>query len=127
MIVNEEFGNRIRKERISQGLNQVELANKAGISRTYLSQIERGESANLSWQVRKSLADALGVPVEKPSIPFEELNDLPPGLEQFARERNLPEEDIKMLARLEYRGKKPDTTEQWRILYGLIKSVISGE
>lgn len=122
-----DFGSRIRKGRLSQNLSQTDLAKKAGISRTYLSQIERGESANLSWQVRKSLSEVLGIPIEADPAVSERLEDLPPGLSQFAQDRNLPEADIQMLARLEYRGKKPNTPEQWRLLYGLIKSVIGGE
>lgn len=126
-MIDETFAIKVRQERILQNLSQSELAKRAGISRTYLSQIERGESINLSWQVRKSLADELGIPVEQSSTNTEGLNNLPEGLEQFASEKHLPEADIAMLARLEYRGRKPTTPEQWKILYGLIKSVIGEE
>lgn len=40
--VEEILGNEIKELRLKNGLSQVELAKKAGISRTYLSQIENG-------------------------------------------------------------------------------------
>ncbi len=44
------------------GISQSELADRAGISRNYVSLIERGEASNLSLNVLHNLAAALGVP-----------------------------------------------------------------
>lgn len=38
-----EFGNRVRAIRESQGLSQEELADRAGLHRTYIGMIERAE------------------------------------------------------------------------------------
>ncbi|MBK8129252.1 MAG: helix-turn-helix transcriptional regulator [bacterium] len=55
----------MREKRQLEGRSQADLAREVGISRNYLSQIERGEAVNLSWQVKKKLADTLGISVEK--------------------------------------------------------------
>ncbi|MCX5962478.1 MAG: hypothetical protein NT070_04825 [Cyanobacteria bacterium] len=67
------------------------------ISRTYLSQIECGEATNLSWKVRQNLC---------------------------ATRLNLPPDDVQMLANLKYRGKQPDTSEKWEMLYDVIKMTV---
>jgi transcriptional regulator with XRE-family HTH domain len=48
--------------RLFRNISQTELANKAGVSCTGLSNIERGLSSGK--QIRRKLACALGVPAE---------------------------------------------------------------
>lgn len=55
------FGERIRTLRQDQGLSQERLADLAGVHRTYLSSLERGER-NVSLDNIYALARALGVP-----------------------------------------------------------------
>jgi len=38
-----KFGKKVREERTKLGLSQEELANRAGVHRTYIGMIERGE------------------------------------------------------------------------------------
>lgn len=59
--VLKEFGIRVRAVRLERGLSQEQLATLAGIDRTYIGGIERGErNAGIKniWRI----ADALGVP-----------------------------------------------------------------
>ncbi len=116
----DNFGKLVRDRRKQEKLNQEELAQAVGISRNYLSQIERGEATNLSWQVRKALAASLGL---DPGAQGPESGDpsLPEGLEEFARRVKLPPDDVKMLAGLRYRGKQPTTPDKWELLYNVIK------
>ena len=58
--IEKKFGNRVRKLRLKEGLSQEELAFKAGVHRTYLGSIERGER-NPSLKNISALAQALGV------------------------------------------------------------------
>ena len=125
--MEEDFGQRVREKRQLEGRSQADLAGEVGISRNYLSQIERGEAVNLSWQVKKKLADTLGISVEKTLNESAVLDNLPPGLKEFATDKGLPETDILMLARLEYRGQQPKTPDQWKVLYNIIKTVILDE
>ena len=115
------FGQKVRDRRAEEGWSQEELARKAGISRNYLSQIERGVATNLSWQVVERLVTVLGL---RSWEAFEEQwsqRNLPPGLTEFARETNLPADDVEMLAQIRYRGKRPNTPEEWQLLYKAIR------
>jgi transcriptional regulator with XRE-family HTH domain len=56
----ETFGHRVREHRLSAGLSQEELAQAAGIHRTYVSSLERGQR-NVSLDNIIALARALKV------------------------------------------------------------------
>lgn len=116
----EEIGRRIRERRRQEGLSQEGLADRVGISRNYLSQIERGQATNLSWQVMGRLTSALGLMEEQQSNVGQELKNLSPSLVEFIKEVNLPPDDIQMLANLYYRGRQPTTKEKWKLLYNVI-------
>jgi transcriptional regulator with XRE-family HTH domain len=115
-----DFGKQVRQRRKKEGMNQKELAAEAGISRTYLSEIERGEAQNISFRVVEKLEEVLGLG---------ELSsgELPPGLQEFADEEDLPPGDIKALSSVELRGKRPQTKQEWRVLYNLIRSYLESK
>lgn len=54
-----EFGNRVRSVRQNLGLSQEDLAHRAGLDRTYVGSVERGER-NVSLDNIHRLARALG-------------------------------------------------------------------
>ncbi len=56
----EKFGQKIREERLKQGLSQEELAAKAGVHRTYIGMIERAEK-NITLENIERLALALKI------------------------------------------------------------------
>lgn len=64
-----ELGRRIRELRRSKGLTQVEVAESADLSQSYLSRIEQGQLVNPTSDSVARLADALGVPVALLYIP----------------------------------------------------------
>ncbi|MDC6467596.1 helix-turn-helix transcriptional regulator [Flavobacteriaceae bacterium] len=63
MDIRQKFGIKIKQLRTEKGLSQEKLALNAGLDRTYLPSIEKGER-NVSLEVIKKLALALNV---KPS------------------------------------------------------------
>lgn len=60
----EKFGKKLREERLNQGLSQEELASRAGVHRTYIGMIERGEK-NITLGSIEKIAKALKL---KPSV-----------------------------------------------------------
>ncbi len=60
--IRERFGDAVRDRREVLGMTQEDLAEKAGIHRTYVSDIERG-SRNVSLINIERLAIALTIPV----------------------------------------------------------------
>ncbi|KWT84938.1 helix-turn-helix domain-containing protein [Candidatus Magnetominusculus xianensis] len=54
----ERFGQRVREERIKQGLSQEQLAELSGVHRTYIGMIERAEK-NITLENIEKVADAL--------------------------------------------------------------------
>lgn len=62
--IRERFGDAVRTRREQLGLTQEDLADKAGIHRTYLSDIERG-SRNLSLINIERVASALDLPLSE--------------------------------------------------------------
>lgn len=63
-----KFGQKVRSERLSLGLSQEELALIAGVHRTYIGMIERGEK-NITLINIEKIAKAL-------SLTISELTDL---------------------------------------------------
>ncbi|WP_066382269.1 MULTISPECIES: helix-turn-helix domain-containing protein [unclassified Anabaena] len=58
-----KFGQRVRDERLKQGLSQEGLAEKAGLHRTYIGMIERAEK-NITLINIEKIAQALEITIE---------------------------------------------------------------
>ncbi len=58
--VQRHIGERIRELRMAAGYSQEVFAERAGLNRTHMSDIERGE-ANMTLQTLKVIADTLKV------------------------------------------------------------------
>lgn len=124
---------RIRAFMAGRGMNQSELAEAARVNAGYLSQLLHGTKDNPSVEVLGRLAAALGVQCadllgeERSPVGAEER--LPRGLRGFADEMRargqpIPEEDIRMLVGIRYRGRQPRTPEDWALLYDFIKRLV---
>lgn len=59
-----KFGQKVREERLKQGLSQEELAAKAGVHRTYIGMIERAEK-NITLINIEKISEALNINISK--------------------------------------------------------------
>ena len=58
------FGDAVRSHRLALGLSQEDLASRAGVHRTYVGMIERGEK-NITLRNIEKVAGALRIPIHK--------------------------------------------------------------
>ncbi len=59
-LKHNSFGQAVRNKRISAGLTQEELADRAGLDRSYMGGVERGDR-NPSLSVIEKIAEGLGI------------------------------------------------------------------
>lgn len=119
----QELGHQVQAKRKEKNLSQTELGELAGVSRNYISLIERGEANNISMNVINQLAVALGA---SPAELTGEISliTIPPSLREFGIQKNLSYEVVDKLARIPRRGKEPKSTEEWEALYQAINRFI---
>jgi transcriptional regulator with XRE-family HTH domain len=118
-------GQNVRRFREERGLKLTELADRAKVSKGYLSILESGQtSSRPSGETLYALAKALGVTMSdllgRPLL-VDVPQDVPAELAEFAKERGLPESDIAMLAGIQFRGERPKTKDRWAYIYDAIR------
>jgi len=59
-----KFGEKVREERLRQGLSQEDLASRAGVHRTYIGMIERAEK-NITLENIEKISVALNLSIDK--------------------------------------------------------------
>jgi len=119
------LADQVFNHRRTLGISQGELAERAGISRNYVSLIERGEASNLSINVLNHLAAALSVTTAELTGEAPEAHTLiPPALRDFALQSGLSFETVDRLARIPRRGAEPRNAEEWAVLYTAIKQYL---
>lgn len=120
-----ELAQQVFNRRRQMKISQTELAKMAGISRNYVSLIERGEAQNISINVLNQLAAALGTtPGELTGASLQAQTLIPPGLREFGLKAGLSFETIDRLARIPRRGREPRTAKEWEQLYQAVKSYL---
>ena len=131
------FGKKIRKRRMEKEMSLGVLAERTGISKTYLSQIERGHIQNPSVVFMHKICTSLGItladlfnrPVHLNVAYFDNIyENLPESLRELIKERgvelDIREEDIQMLQGIRYRGKRPATSDGWLHILWSIRFVV---
>ncbi len=133
-------GARVKKLREKQGMTQQSLAERAGISVSFLSEIEN-EKRNPSGRVLLQLSTALGTTmdyilrgIEPPLVPRREPTQIPADLALAAERAGLSYRATvtlydayrQIVAR---RGSEPDkepSAEEWLNIYQALKKYIEG-
>ncbi len=123
-----KLGQHVRFRRLGKGWSLSELAEKSRVSKAYISDLENGNAGRPNIQYVYDIAVALGVTLDellvdaKPVSPRrqQKREDLPPGLAELQRELKLADEDVQMLAQVNFRGNRPRSKEEWRFLWDAI-------
>lgn len=129
------LGQKIRQLREEKKLSLNGLADKAGISKAYLSQLENDVSKQPSAEVLRkiasvfsmTIADLLDQPVRVFAEDFKD-EDIPDVLREFINERgealDIQREDVRLLMNIRYRGNQPKTVEDWEHILQTIRFVM---
>lgn len=126
----QKLGHRVRFYRQGKGWTITALAEKTGVSKAYISDLENGVAGKPNIQYVYSIAVALGLTLDelledaKPaprSRPRKDGDELPPGLADLQTELELSDTEIENLAQINFRGNRPKDKEGWRFLLEAIK------
>ncbi|MBE0467407.1 MAG: helix-turn-helix domain-containing protein [Candidatus Desulforudis sp.] len=115
-----DLGRRIRRLREDMGLTVTELAERVGVTKGYISQIESGAVKKVAASHLFDIAQVLNTDIgyllgrkvvleQADTLVTQELKEL-----QAAYDVN--PEDIKMLASIEFRGERPKTVDGWKFI-----------
>jgi transcriptional regulator with XRE-family HTH domain len=119
------LGHAIRFLRQGKGWGLAELSARSGVSKAYISDLENGVAGKPNVQYLYSIAVALdstldqlvnGAVEEPPAAATGHGHQLPPGLEELQLDLSLSDEDVQMLASVNFRGHRPRDKEGWRYL-----------
>ena len=126
------LANKIRKLREGNDLSLDELAAKAGISKTYLWELERDAagtkkpSADVLMRIATALSTTLADLLSLETVTIQQAEvELAPALKDFqnrmaAQNTPLTADDLRDLAVMKFRGGQPQTADEWHQLYLLL-------
>ena len=128
-----DIGGNVKKKRELRGFSLSELAERAGVSKAFLWEIEQGNSKRPGAEILFKIATALDVTLadlmgkEQPETKRDEVEpEINEGLREFmnARKRQgnpLDPEEVKSLSYVQFRGGRPRTKGQWELVYAALK------
>jgi transcriptional regulator with XRE-family HTH domain len=120
---------RIRELREEKGLSLEELAARAGISKTYLWELEKDAagskkpSADVLLKIAAALSTTIADLMSLPTVRTKEAEvEITPSLGDFVARMKLigmplSQEDVRDLALMRFRGGQPQTADEWHKLY----------
>ena len=117
--INDTLAARLKEARSRLGWSLAEVSRRTGLSRAYVNALELGRGKRPGASTLQRLEDALG-----PLIDHEQRKNvaIPSGLRTIARERHIPESEVRVLASLRIRGLQPQTEQRWRFIYDALLS-----
>lgn len=126
-----ELAERIKMRMKEKGLSLADLARETNVAKGYLWEILGGKakrpSANTLYEIARTLGTSVADLLAKEvNIDQGELSDIPEPLRELIEKEELPEEDARMLASINFRGDQPKTKDDWKFLYESIKRSIRG-
>ena len=130
-----KIGQRIRELRKQRGSTLKDIADKTGLSLTYISDVER-DRTQPSLKTLHRIAEGLGVTTTDLMSGVDNLGEtteeaLPDGLREFKEDPRwagqLTEDWVKTLLRVDYRGRRPESRREWQALFVTLQSIMEPE
>ena len=128
------LGARITALRMGLGESVATLSARSGVAKSHLYKLEAGGLENPTVTTLNGIAKALGITLDellgnpRSAGGKGETAEppMPPSLTQFLREwetqhkATMPKDVVHSLATLQFRGKRPRTVEDWRVIYAVV-------
>jgi transcriptional regulator with XRE-family HTH domain len=132
---------RLHQLREDRKLSLDELASKAGISKTYLWELEKDAtstkkpSADVLLRLAKALSTTIGDLLNQPVVRVKEASGpvpIMPALQEFCDRMKslgtpLSEADLRDLAVMKFRGGQPESADEWHQLYLTLLNTVRGK
>jgi transcriptional regulator with XRE-family HTH domain len=122
-------GERIRLRRKELGLSLSALAEKAGVAKSYLSNLENNKhEARPSGRTLYQIAEALGTTMSDllgTRLLVTPTQHFPDSLRTFAKTAQLTDRDVEMLAGINFRGHQPADEESWAFVWRAIRASVN--
>lgn len=124
------LGERIKEKREALKISLSRLAESAGISKSYLHDIENSQSvmpsAEVLFNIAESLETSAAVLLGKRTNPNERDSSIviPSSLREYADQVGLTDEELHRLACIKYRNRQPKKKEDWAFIHEAIKRAI---
>ncbi|HVC82808.1 MAG TPA: helix-turn-helix transcriptional regulator [Chloroflexota bacterium] len=113
------LGERVRKRRKALGMTAKSVAKAAGVSTSYISQVERGHQEDPSLPTLRRLADALSMDFHTllggQTLQLDE-TPIPVALQALGEEFGLSLDVVHMLSSIQIDGRQPWHREDWLFL-----------
>lgn len=134
-FMKSSLADRIRELRLQAGMSLEDLAEKAGVSKTYLWELEKdlsGEkkpSADVLLRVATALSTTIADLLDLPAVRSDdEQIEISQSLKEFndrMKKQKMPlsNEDLRDLATMKFRGGQPRTVDEWQQLYLLLSTI----
>jgi transcriptional regulator with XRE-family HTH domain len=123
------LGHTIRFLRQGKGWTLADLAEKSGVSKAYISDLENASAGKPNIQYVFSVANALDTTLDrildhdsghhKPETRTPV--SLPPGLAELRQQFELSDDDVERLSSINFRGHRPRDADGWRYLLETLK------
>lgn len=127
------LAHRIQEARRQAGLTLDQLATEAGVSKTYLWELENDEksekkpSADVLLRIANALKSTIAELMDLPTVQVDHQKlQISKSLQEFcdwmaATDRPLSEDEIRDLAAMRFRGGQPRSRDDWDDLYRTLK------
>lgn len=125
-----KLGHKVRFYRTGKGWSITQLAEKSGVSKAYISDLENGVAGKPNIQYVYAVAVVLEVTLDqlledaKPNARPRSKDhpmELPPGLAELQQKLDLSDAEVEDLAEISFRGSRPKDLEGWQFLLQAIK------
>lgn len=120
---------RARGYTLRQLRDRIEERTGERMSVSYLSELER-LAATPSVEALTRIANGYDLSLQELLAPVDfgddsQQNSYPASLKEFVTRRGLDPAWLETLSRIEYRGKRPESADEWEVIYSVLKLTIA--